>query len=131
MGRRALREEITMFSPDQKVGTAFLALLDNERRSLELIGGHENPQGSLVQSAIENTQELTDHLAGWLMKGRHHTCPGHRSSKANWLQPYEGIGGRPVIMLGRTRWQRCLWPRRRYAETDSDLRILRHIYDCG
>ncbi|MCA2229036.1 hypothetical protein [Nonomuraea aurantiaca] len=67
----ALKAEIAMFSVDRDLGNRFSQLTGDLRRSLELAEGADPPKEELVAAAMAALQRLSDHLADWLMRGRH------------------------------------------------------------
>jgi hypothetical protein len=67
----ALKAEIAMFSLGQTTGNAFSSKLGDLRRALELAEGDDPPKEHLVMAAMAALHALTDHLADWLMQGRH------------------------------------------------------------
>ncbi|MFG6192289.1 hypothetical protein [Nonomuraea sp. JJY05] len=67
----ALKTEIAMFSISRETGNAFSQEIGDLRRALELAEGDDPPKEQLVTAAMAALHTLTDHLAAWLMQGRH------------------------------------------------------------
>ncbi|GAA5057586.1 hypothetical protein HNP84_000524 [Thermocatellispora tengchongensis] len=68
---KALKAEIAMFSLGQEVGNAFSQKIGDLRRALELAEGDNPPKEQLVTASLEALHACADHLAEWLMQGRH------------------------------------------------------------
>ncbi|WP_157255171.1 hypothetical protein [Nonomuraea typhae] len=66
-----LKAEVAMFTLGRDPGRQFSQEVGDLRRALELAEGHELPCENLLHSASTALQTLTDHLANWMMKGRH------------------------------------------------------------
>jgi hypothetical protein len=71
----ALKAEIALFSLGRKVGNTFSQQIGDLRRALELAEGDNPPDAALVTAAAAALHVLTDHLADWLMQGRHRPEP--------------------------------------------------------
>ncbi|MBB3726563.1 hypothetical protein [Nonomuraea dietziae] len=68
---KALKAEIAMFSLGRKAGNAFSQKVGDLRRALELVEGDDPPREEPVKAAMAALHTLSDHLADWLMQGRH------------------------------------------------------------
>ncbi|WP_157548834.1 hypothetical protein [Nonomuraea candida] len=66
-----LKAEIAMFSLGRETGNAFSRQIGDLRRALELAEGDDPPDAALVTAAVAALHVLTEHLADWLMQGRH------------------------------------------------------------
>lgn len=66
-----LRAEVAMYSLDRATGRNFSRAVGDLRRALELVEDVDGPAQTLVESAVSALQRLSDHLADWLMDGRH------------------------------------------------------------
>ncbi|MFI6534785.1 hypothetical protein ACIBHY_20190 [Nonomuraea sp. NPDC050547] len=67
----ALKVEVAMFTLGRDVGRQFSREIGELRRALELAEGQQLPHEDLLHAASAALQNLTDHLANWMMKGRH------------------------------------------------------------
>ncbi|WP_157254715.1 hypothetical protein [Nonomuraea typhae] len=66
-----LKAEVAMFTLGRDPGRRFSQEIGDLRRALELAEGHELSREELLHSASTALQALADHLADWMMKGRH------------------------------------------------------------